>query len=423
MKKTFLFTSLAVVLFGCSDDDAAPVGKQSISYSGKAIDGYLVGAEVFLDANMNGVVDSNEPIAITKEGGEFNLTIPAELSECAQYVPVVVNVPVGAIDEELGEVTEAYRLVIPPSYNSEETRKVITPITTALWNSLTQGNEVASCDDVMQGYADVSDALGQLERTIQEVEKTYNIPRDRLFSDYIEVYDTEVKSLAVTLVNGLKKSFAETLTLQDSYSDMYVNVFYRVDSKGEWYKRTDILGLSGSSDESTQEEYYIGTDINSSLGRLVYRWKSQPLNSDELAKSQSFSWSDLDNTGECRSSLSTTYDDVMERYVLSSIASSTSVSAVGCDYKSGVNGRYEKAIYSFNQSKDDIVGRFATSWATYIYNQNWDEYFNDPSDFKLLFDGLNTNFDDGDLQGSDKVVKGRVSTIGGAAEYVNYSVN
>ncbi|AFZ07458.1 Subtilisin [Oscillatoria nigro-viridis PCC 7112] len=42
------------------------------------IDGYISGATVFLDANKNGILDTNEPSTTTDTGGKFNLNIPFE---------------------------------------------------------------------------------------------------------------------------------------------------------------------------------------------------------------------------------------------------------------------------------------------------------------------------------------------------------
>ncbi|MCC3525125.1 MULTISPECIES: DUF4347 domain-containing protein [unclassified Microcoleus] len=43
------------------------------------IDGYISGATVFLDANKNGIKDTNEPSTITDTGGKFDLNIPFEI--------------------------------------------------------------------------------------------------------------------------------------------------------------------------------------------------------------------------------------------------------------------------------------------------------------------------------------------------------
>ena len=48
------------------------------SLSGIAIDGYISGATLFLDANKNGILDAGEPSTTTNSSGKFNLDIPFE---------------------------------------------------------------------------------------------------------------------------------------------------------------------------------------------------------------------------------------------------------------------------------------------------------------------------------------------------------
>ncbi|MEG3968986.1 FG-GAP-like repeat-containing protein, partial [Microcoleus sp. T2B6] len=51
---------------------------KSDSLGGFVIDAYIAGATLFLDANKNGIKDTNEPSTTTDSKGEFNLNIPFE---------------------------------------------------------------------------------------------------------------------------------------------------------------------------------------------------------------------------------------------------------------------------------------------------------------------------------------------------------
>ncbi|MEG4093233.1 FG-GAP-like repeat-containing protein, partial [Microcoleus sp. Pol12B4] len=51
----------------------------TFSCTGVVIDGYISGATLFLDANKNTVLDTNEPSTTTDTGGKFNLNIPFEI--------------------------------------------------------------------------------------------------------------------------------------------------------------------------------------------------------------------------------------------------------------------------------------------------------------------------------------------------------
>ncbi|MEG4107673.1 FG-GAP-like repeat-containing protein, partial [Microcoleus sp. S13_C5] len=50
----------------------------TFSCTGVVIDGYISGATLFLDANKNSILDTNEPSTTTDSGGKFNLNIPFE---------------------------------------------------------------------------------------------------------------------------------------------------------------------------------------------------------------------------------------------------------------------------------------------------------------------------------------------------------
>ncbi|MEG4012815.1 MULTISPECIES: FG-GAP-like repeat-containing protein, partial [unclassified Microcoleus] len=65
-----------------SDDETGPYSGKGMllqfSSTGVVIDGYIEGATLFLDANKNSILDTNEPSTITDTGGKFNLNIPFE---------------------------------------------------------------------------------------------------------------------------------------------------------------------------------------------------------------------------------------------------------------------------------------------------------------------------------------------------------
>lgn len=72
--------SIATALAACGGGGGAGAGQPSpggapatpaAAITGKAIDGYLVGAAICLDLNSNGVCDSGEPSAVTDSSGQF----------------------------------------------------------------------------------------------------------------------------------------------------------------------------------------------------------------------------------------------------------------------------------------------------------------------------------------------------------------
>jgi hypothetical protein len=94
---------------GAVGSSAPQTLKQTVS--GVVADGYLSGATVCLDTNLNKKCDSGEPSAITGAGGVYS--IPNVLTADLARYPVVAEVPAGAVDTERGTVTTGYVLTAP----------------------------------------------------------------------------------------------------------------------------------------------------------------------------------------------------------------------------------------------------------------------------------------------------------------------
>ena len=143
MKKTPLAMMLMATLSGCGgggsdggNTDSPTPPSASLAMSGKAIDGYIQGATVYLDLNFNRQWDEGEPQTTTNDAGDYRLELPEDLQTCAQYAPLVVDVPVDAVDQDLGPVTEAYQMVLPPTFApiTKDDDYHVTPLTTVLWS-------------------------------------------------------------------------------------------------------------------------------------------------------------------------------------------------------------------------------------------------------------------------------------------------
>ena len=209
--------------------------------SGRVIDGYVQGAEVFLDLNADGQKNPNEPSAITAEQGAFTLNLNASQAACKNLSPIVADVPVGAFDEQSGEVTEAYQMVFPwYDGNFVGSGNLITPLTSILWaelNELARNGQIAglSCESL----ADNPDALAELqvkiEQVINETVSAYNIRAEDLLTDYVASGDTETQRTAADIVKGLKMSLRERLVLEQTFPGTGVSVVVKRVSGGEYF--------------------------------------------------------------------------------------------------------------------------------------------------------------------------------------------
>jgi hypothetical protein len=125
---------LAFGLVGCNGSSSStqpetdePTDEPStIEISGKAADGYLIGATACLDLNGNKQCDADEPSAETGAGGVFTLDVPEGIDVDAYAI--VVEVHDSTIDEDTGTaVGKPFVLSAPPGMTD-----FISPLTTAV---------------------------------------------------------------------------------------------------------------------------------------------------------------------------------------------------------------------------------------------------------------------------------------------------
>jgi len=106
----------------------------SISSSINVIDGYVQGAIVFLDKNKNGVKDANEPVAINTDPANGVYTFKGISAATLKQYPVVVTVPVGAVDMDNPNqpITNAFNMTAPAGTTSG----VVSPITSLIHSQM-----------------------------------------------------------------------------------------------------------------------------------------------------------------------------------------------------------------------------------------------------------------------------------------------
>ena len=141
----------------------------------KVMDGAIRNAEVFLDKNNNGLLDTGEPSARTDASGNAVLQIPEADRGTA---PIVALVGTDAVDAQSGPVTTAYVLKAPA-----DKAQLVTPFTTLI-NQIVENTGATS----EQAEANLREQLG--------------LAND-LFSDYSA--DHLNASVAATLVRISQK--------------------------------------------------------------------------------------------------------------------------------------------------------------------------------------------------------------------------
>ena len=164
-------------------------------FVGKVIDGYINGAEVFIDQNFNFNKDPGELSTVSQDNGSFLIgTDDDSLYQCLQNRPIVAVVPVGATDESQGEVTTAFRMILPSINDAGGNNSiVITPFTDLLSQSIINAKNNSSITEdlsVAEGCQSVGDTIAsdvsnEINQIVETIQSSFGVSLADLVSDYI----------------------------------------------------------------------------------------------------------------------------------------------------------------------------------------------------------------------------------------------
>ena len=164
-------------------------------FIGKVIDGYISGAEVFIDQNFNFNRDLGELYTISQENGSFFIgTDDDSLYTCLKNRPIVASVPVGANDATLGNVENAFRMVLPSINDAGTDAIVITPFTDLLSQAIINAKSSSSITEdltVLQGCENSGDSIAtsvtnEINQIMQTIESSFGVSLNDLVTDYIQ---------------------------------------------------------------------------------------------------------------------------------------------------------------------------------------------------------------------------------------------
>ena len=172
------------------------------AFTGKVIDGYISGSNVFIDQNFNFIQDAGEYSGITDINGEFSISVDASKVSCLENRPIVANVPVGARDSSLGEVTQAYQMILPSINDTGSSSIVISPFTSlfteAILNAKSSIKEDLTVDEGCSSSGDdVASAISsRIDSLKSSISNSFGISFADLTSDFIASSGTKVNETA-----------------------------------------------------------------------------------------------------------------------------------------------------------------------------------------------------------------------------------
>jgi hypothetical protein len=132
-------SALALVLSACGGGSTTT--ENTTTVSGVVADGYIQGATVCLDKNENKLCDSGEPKAVTGVGGAYTMS-DVTVDDMASY-PIVVEIPVGAIDEDNPGTPIASKYVLSAPAGMPA---FISPLTTMVQSTMQSNPQLSIAD-------------------------------------------------------------------------------------------------------------------------------------------------------------------------------------------------------------------------------------------------------------------------------------
>ena len=240
MFKPITNSLIFILLISCSSDSSNNSTLEELQVPNpkilktRVIDGYISGANIYIDMNWNFVQDINEPSAYEDtenqeywfEEDDFSGINDWSIA-CSQARPRVAEIPVGAIDADRGTVESAYEMFYFPYFNQGasgsqgEYRANVTPLTSLFLSYVanTIGNEVI--EDI-NGCNETSNAIGlkvidRVATVLQNLQNKFDIDPLLFYSDFIASENQELQDYGQLIVNFLQLIYKATNILENEY--------------------------------------------------------------------------------------------------------------------------------------------------------------------------------------------------------------
>ena len=240
MLKPITNSLIFILLISCSSDSNNNLTLEELQTPNpkilktRVIDGYISGANIYIDMNWNFVQDINEPSAYEDtenqeywfEEDDFSGINDWSIA-CSQARPRVAEIPVGAIDADRGTVESAYEMFYFPYFNQGasgsqgEYRANVTPLTSLFLSYVanTIGNEVI--EDI-NGCNETSNAIGlkvidRVATVLQNLQNKFDIDPLLFYSDFIASENQELQDYGQLIVNFLQLIYKATNILENEY--------------------------------------------------------------------------------------------------------------------------------------------------------------------------------------------------------------
>ncbi|MEL1236864.1 MAG: hypothetical protein VXA61_09340, partial [Candidatus Neomarinimicrobiota bacterium] len=231
-------TGVKTYTITCTGDGGSATDSASVTvdpeetdtaFNGFAIDGYISGANIFIDQNFNFKQDDGEYTAVTNTDGSFTIeTNDADVFACLKKRPIVADVPVGAVDSTLGGVTEAYQMILPSVEDAGTNTIVISPFTSLFAEAiLLSKSNITEELTVVEGCTGKGDSIAnsisnRIDELKTSINNNFSITYDELLSNFIENPNEKVNEGAA---QNIAKLLPHIQKIDNQVSDYLTNTF------------------------------------------------------------------------------------------------------------------------------------------------------------------------------------------------------
>ena len=261
--------------FGTISNDLQPQTSSTRVLKTKVIDGYISGANIFIDLNWNLTQDTNEPSAYEDtENNEYYFEIDDFSSivdftvECARDRPRVAEIPVGAVDSERGTVEDQYEMYFFPYYGSTgeqgEYRANVTPLTSLFMSYISDNLGNPSIEDT-NGCQTEANNIGEVVidkvlEVMNQLSSRFEIDVVTFYDDFIESGDEQLKAYGEQIVDFLKVTNKVSYLLEQEYQ---IDMRTQLDTKlvetilsGETFDIVEFALFSETAREELPDDFY-----------------------------------------------------------------------------------------------------------------------------------------------------------------------
>ena len=282
--KKLVITFIAFLVISCDSGDSQfgvissniqdqPSGSRILKT--KVIDGYISGANIFIDLNWNLTQDINEPSAYEDtENNEYYFEIDDFSSiidftvECARDRPRVAEIPIGAVDSERGVIEDEYEMYFFPYYGSTgqqgEYRANVTPLTSLFISYISDNLGNPNIEDIDGCQAEANDiadrVIAKVLEVMNQLSNRFEIDVVTFYDDFIASGDENLQSYGELIVDFLKVTNKVSYILEQEYG---IDMRTQVDTKlvetilsGESFDIVEFALFSETPREQLSDDFY-----------------------------------------------------------------------------------------------------------------------------------------------------------------------